>query len=481
MSFVQSEFLILFSTVLVLYWQLPRRAQNFLLVAASLVFYGWVHLWFVGLLLYSALLDWTASNAMVRFADWKLTWLRVSLVSNALLLGAFKYLDFFIENVAAALVPMGLGDDLHVLGIILPVGISFYTFQTMSYTIDVYRGDVEPEPSFLTFLNYVCFFPQLVAGPIERAADLLPQFHRDRVFDWWKLRSGLSLALWGVFKKVVIADTAAPYVNTIFAAELPSNAMAWAATFGFMVQMLADFSAYSDIARGTARMLGFQLSVNFDHPYLAASPVEFWQRWHITFSNWLRDYVFYTVYDWRWGRRWLRIIGLPDSVRIRVAQAALLTMLFSGLWHGAAWHFVLWGALWGVAQILWDVAARLAPASLRRSRFAGVLGISLMLAIQLLAHLVFREPELARIGGRLSSSPLAGTADELVVATLMLAVAAAGAAILVIAMWCERTVIPRLEQAGLWTVVEPSLWAAASWLVLVFARQTQADFLYFAF
>src|SRR5688572_18556242 len=275
MTFAQVEFLAFFAVVFAVYWALPRRAQNVWLVATSLVFYGWVHPWFVLLLLYSAVLNWGAAVVMDTRPAWKLTALRVAIAGNVLLLGTFKYLDFFVENVAAVLDLVGLKADLHVLGILLPVGISFYTFQNVSYVVDVYLGKVKAERSFLTFSCYVAFFPRLIAGPIERAGDLLPQLHADRTLDVERFRSGVSLAAWGIVKKTVVADTLAPYVNAIYGAEAPSNAMAWAAALGFMVQILADFSAYTDIARGTARLLGFELRKNFDHPYAAASPEEF--------------------------------------------------------------------------------------------------------------------------------------------------------------------------------------------------------------
>jgi alginate O-acetyltransferase complex protein AlgI len=480
MTFVQLEFLWFLLAVFAAYWVLPRRGQNVLLLIASFVFYGWVHPWFVGLLLYSSVLDWACSNAMAVWPERKRRFLWVSILGNALLLGAFKYLDFFIENVAAALSLVGLGADLHVLGILLPVGISFYTFQTLSYTVDVYRGALKPERSFATFLCYVSFFPQLVAGPIERATRLLPQFHRDRTLDWERFRSGISLALWGVTKKVIVADTLAPYVNAIYAVDEPSNAMAWAAAFGFMLQMLADFSGYTDIARGVARLLGFELTRNFDHPYLARSPDEFWRRWHISFSDWLRDYIFFPLYDWAWGRRWLRIPGVPDDTRSRIARAALLTMLFSGLWHGAAWNFVLWGAFWGVLQVGWSYLPK-APKAVTGHPLARPGSIGLMLAINLVAHQLFREPVLSRLPSRLLGNPFAGSYDELVVAALMLTMALAGAAFLNLAMLFELFVWPRVKDHPVALPIETTLWCLGGWAAFTFARQTQADFLYFAF
>ena len=481
MTFVQSEFLAFFAVVLAVYWALPRRGQNWLLVGASMVFYGWIHPWFVGLLLYSAVLDYTCSNAMARAPQHKGWWLRASILGNVLLLGTFKYLDFFIENVAGVLQSVGLGADVHVLGILLPVGISFYTFQTVSYTVDVYRGNIAPERHFPTFLGYVAFFPQLVAGPIERASRLLPQFHQDRTLDWARARSGISLALWGATKKVVIADTLAPYINAIYGADAPSNAMAWAAALAFMLQMLADFSGYTDIARGVARLLGFELTHNFDHPYISASPDEFWRRWHISLSEWLRDYVFFPLYDWEWGRRWLRIPGGADDTRSRIARAAVFTMLFSGLWHGAGWNFVLWGAFWAVLHVIWVYGRAWVPEALVGRRFSRPAAVALMLLLNLWAHQIFREPQLARLPGRFFGNPLAGSPDEWVIAALMFTLALAGAALLNLAMLFEWTVLPRIADRPAFLPVQTTLWTLAAWAILTFSQQTQADFLYFAF
>ncbi len=471
MTFAQSEFGLFLVVVVALYWLLPRRGQNLLLVAASFLFYGWIHPAWVLLLLYSAVLDYGCARGMAARPDRKLWFLRLSLLGNALLLGTFKYLDFFLENVATAISFFGLSANVETLGILLPVGISFYTFQTMSYTLDVYWGKIEARRNFVDYLLFVSFFPQLVAGPVERAGNLLPQFEADRTWSWEQTRWGVSLIVWGLFKKVVIADALAPYVNAIFATDQPSRAMAWAAALGFMVQMLADFSAYSDIARGSARLFGIELMRNFRHPYLAASPIEFWERWHISFSAWLRDYVFFPTYlsrSWSW---------LPMDNAIR---ATLLTMLFSGLWHGAAWHFVLWGVFWGVVQVTWQVVGARVP-SWGSGHWQRPAQVGLMIAIGWIAHLIFREPSLLRLATYFAGSPLAGTFEERVVAGVMLAFALAGAFTLTVAMLAELYVLPRLRKTAAWFPIETSLWALAGIAIYTFARQTQTDFLYFQF
>ena len=261
MTFVQFEFLVFFAMVLALYWRFrQRRMQNAILVVSSLMFYGWVHWWFVGLLIFSTLLDYYVGIAMVERPAKKRQLLTISMCGNLGLLAVFKYLDFFIENVGAVLTALGFAYSPASLGIFLPVGISFFTFQTMSYTFDIYRGKLEPRRDLLDYATFVTMFPQLVAGPVERARNLLPQVEKPRVFDHERFRSGLSLALWGALKKLLVADTVAMYVDKVFAMPEPSAPLIAAATLGFAIQILADFSGYTDIARGTARMMGLATS-----------------------------------------------------------------------------------------------------------------------------------------------------------------------------------------------------------------------------
>ncbi|MFT4627947.1 MAG: alginate O-acetyltransferase complex protein AlgI, partial [Myxococcota bacterium] len=249
MSFVQAEFLLFFAVVWALYWSpLGRRGQNAVLVLASSVFYGWVHPAWVVLLYSSAGVDFAMGQLMVRSPKFKRVWLGLSLLTNLGLLFWFKYFDFFLGNVVTALTALGIPAHAGTLGLLLPAGLSFYTFQTMSYTLDIYRGELKPRTSLLDYLAFVSFFPQLVAGPIERAARLLPQLEVARRFRWSNLRDGFGLALWGAFKKVAIADTLAPYVDKAFLLDDPAGPVVWAATTGFMLQLYADFSGYTDLA-----------------------------------------------------------------------------------------------------------------------------------------------------------------------------------------------------------------------------------------
>ncbi len=338
MTFISYEFLAFFAVVLLAYGRLPMRAQNLWLLAASFFFYGWWDWRFLGLILGSSTIDYFAglaaspdsghSERTRRVAMW------TSVASNLSLLGFFKYLGFFVESAQAGLAGLGLPWDTSTLNIILPVGISFYTFQTLSYTIDVWRGQLRPEKRFDTFLLFVSFFPQLVAGPIERASHLLPQLNAPRRPSAGTIADGFSLMLVGFFKKMVVADNMAPWVNELFRRPDPTAAEVCVAAVAFAFQIYGDFSGYTDIARGAARTLGFDLQPNFRTPYLAINPSDFWRRWHISLSSWLRDYLYISLGGNRKG-----------STRTRVNL--MVTMLLGGLWHGANWTFLLWGAYQG--------------------------------------------------------------------------------------------------------------------------------------
>jgi alginate O-acetyltransferase complex protein AlgI len=263
------DFIVFFLVVVAVYWRLPHRGQNALLLAASYFFYGYIHPWFVGLILTTTVVDYWAARGIQDRPDRRKVMLGLSLGANLSLLGFFKYFNFFAENVQEVLALVGLNVSAPVLRVILPVGISFYTFQALSYTIDVYRGRLHARRNFIDFATFVALFPQLVAGPIERATHLLPQVEAGRRHSWEATRDGLLLAVWGYFKKLVIADNVGIIANKVFSLQDPGFAMVWAGVFAFAIQIYADFSAYSDIARGVARCFGFSLMRNFDHPYLA--------------------------------------------------------------------------------------------------------------------------------------------------------------------------------------------------------------------
>ena len=340
MFFNSFEYLLFLPTVLAVYWLVSHRNQNILLLAASYFFYGCWDWRFLSLIIISTVVDFWAGR-FIHAANakgdtgFKRLGLLASVATNLSILGFFKYWDFFITEAYSLLESAGLSVSAPLLEVVLPVGISFYTFQTMSYTIDIYREKLEPTDRLLDFALFVAFFPQLVAGPIERARNLLPQISSERRFSFDQFSEGLWLILFGLIRKVVIADTAAGMVDMVFAgpADFGSADLALALAL-YSLQIYGDFSGYSNIARGSARLLGFDLMRNFNHPYFAASITEFWRRWHISLSTWLRDYLYIPLGGNRKGPR-------------RTYVNLMTTMLLGGLWHGASWNFVVWGGLHG--------------------------------------------------------------------------------------------------------------------------------------
>ncbi|MGB7346285.1 MAG: MBOAT family protein [Pirellulaceae bacterium] len=347
MLFTQLEFPIFFFIVLVAAWlQRSRVSRNSLLLVASYYFYAYWDYRFCGLLVISTLVDFIVARLIYRSNDDRVRWrmLMISLIVNLGILGYFKYCDFFIESARPLLQSIGLSGQ--TLGVILPIGISFFTFQTLSYTIDVYRRKLTPTASLLDFALFVAFFPQLVAGPIVRARELLPQLATVPRFSRRRMYGGAQQMLRGAVKKVLLADRLGEMVDVVFAApDLYSGITVWIAVVAYAGQIYYDFAGYSDIAIGAAKMLGYRFPANFRHPYLATSMAEFWHRWHMTLSRWLRDYLYVPLGGNRKGT-WNTYRNL------------MLTMTIGGLWHGAAWTFFLWG-LWHGAALAIDRAGSL--------------------------------------------------------------------------------------------------------------------------
>lgn len=385
--------------LLVAYWLLrERRAQNWLLLVASLVFYGWVEPWWVALILTTCVVDFTAAQLLTDRPHQRKRWLVLSLLTNFAILCTYKYFDFFSTSIAQALHQFGINAHPFLLKVALPAGISFYTFQSASYVVDVYRRQMEVRRSLPEYILFVSFFPHLVAGPIQRANFLLSQIEIPRVFDARIARNALVLICWGFFKKLVIADNAAMIVGKVFTLDDPTFPVLWAGVFAFGVQIYADFSAYTDIARGISRLLGFELCRNFNHPYLAESPSDFWRRWHISLSNWFRDYVYIPL-------------GGSRCSLARQCRNVFLTFLLSGLWHGAAWNFVLWGAWHGTLLVLWLLWSK-APESLRPERMPRVLRIILTFILVHIGWLMFRENSPDHLFRHLALNPCAADAAQ---------------------------------------------------------------------
>jgi D-alanyl-lipoteichoic acid acyltransferase DltB (MBOAT superfamily) len=449
MLFNSTVFLLFFAVFFAVYWRLRRRfrLQNVLILSASLFFYGWWDERFLVLIALSSSIDFVAaigasgervtredkakaalflaSVALVavlptiadswvwlaatlvaiavggacfflieRFAgDRRHAYILTSVISNLGILATFKYFGFFTESFVAVAQGVGFEVNAPMMQIVLPIGISFYTFQTLSYTIDVWRGEMRPSRSIVNFAAYVCFFPQLVAGPIERAKALLPQFEVRRVFDRRQAFDGALLFLWGLYKKTAIADNLAPIVNAAFAAPAETAPeLMLLGVLGFAVQIYCDFSGYSDMARGLAKMLGFELMLNFDLPYFSRTPSEFWRRWHISLSSWLRDYLYVPLGGNRGGR-------------IKTYRNLFATMLLGGLWHGAAWTFVAWGAFHGGILAIYrafGVDAALARAEGAARIVANFSAWAVMSALTLVGWTLFRAESIADAGAALA-------------------------------------------------------------------------------
>ncbi|WP_425628941.1 MBOAT family O-acyltransferase [Cellulophaga lytica] len=336
MLFNSIDFAIFLPIVFFLYWVVVNKnlqLQNFLLLVASYVFYGWWDWRFLSLIAFSTLVDYSLGVLLGKEEkeSKRKVYLWTSIIVNLGFLGFFKYYNFFVESFVDAFTFFGQEIEIGTLNIILPVGISFYTFQTLSYTIDVYKRNLEPTKNFIAFGAFVSFFPQLVAGPIERASNLLPQILKKRSFNYCEAKDGLRLMLWGLFKKVVIADSLSPIVNDIFSnySTLSSPVLIMGAIF-FAFQIYGDFSGYSDIAIGTAKLFGIELMSNFKFPYFSKNIGEFWRRWHISLSTWFRDYLYIPL----GGSRGSKLKGIRNVFAI---------FIVSGFWHGANWTFIFWG------------------------------------------------------------------------------------------------------------------------------------------
>jgi D-alanyl-lipoteichoic acid acyltransferase DltB (MBOAT superfamily) len=336
MLFNSIDFAIFLPIVFFLYWFVTAKhlkTQNILIVLSSYVFYGWWDVRFLSLIVISTFIDFCVGIKLGKEENSKKRkqLLLLSVFVNLGFLGFFKYYNFFVENFVEAFSFLGYTFNVKTINIVLPVGISFYTFQTMSYSIDVYRGKLQPTKDFIAFAAYVSFFPQLVAGPIERATNLLPQFYYKRFFSYDKAIDGMRQILWGFFKKLVIADNCAEFVNYIFgnSDNMPGSALALGTIF-FAFQIYGDFSGYSDIAIGLAKLFGFSLMQNFAFPYFSRDIAEFWRRWHISLSTWFRDYVYIPL-------------GGSKNGTAKSIRNTLIIFLVSGFWHGANWTFLVWG------------------------------------------------------------------------------------------------------------------------------------------
>lgn len=379
MLFNSITYLFFLPLVFILYYEIPQRFRWILLLIASYTFYMWWKPEYIILIAFSTALDYYLAKKIHSSEEKRRRrlFLGLSLLGNLGVLIGFKYFNFITQNINLVGMKFGHELDLPVLDIILPVGISFYTFQTMSYTIDIYNRKIKPETHFGRFAVFVSFFPQLVAGPIERASNLLPQFAKDIQFNYYQILSGLRRVLWGLFKKVVIADRVAVLVNHIYNDPDQQNGLTLImATYLFAFQIYCDFSGYSDIAIGSARMLGIDLMENFKVPYLSKSIGEFWTRWHISLSTWFRDYVYIPI-------------GGNRVVKWRWYYNLMFVFIVSGFWHGSKWTFIIWGALHGFYLVM-ERILKVGDKKKEYGGIGGVLRIFIIFNLVVFAWLFFR-------------------------------------------------------------------------------------------
>ena len=466
MNFTSYEFLIFFLAVFILYWLVRRRTwQNVLLLVASYVFYSWLHPWYALLLGLSTLADYGLARAMEK-SKRRNRLMAVSLVLNLGVLAFFKYFGFFVPSIAQSLSTLGIQADTVLIKIILPVGLSFFTLKKLAYMLDVSKGVLEPTHDLVGFALFIAFFPQITAGPIDRAQKLLPQFQTDRVWKPENFYNAWPLLVMGMFKKFVIANGVGPTVGRIFHLTNPTGELALSAALGFTLQILADFSGYTDIARGLAFLMGFDTSENFRTPYLSLTPTEFWNRWHITLSTWLRDYIFFPL------RRALvrRKDYLPDWVVQSLPP--IVTMLISGLWHGVGWTYVGWGLLYGVSIAGYQLIG-LRGEWKPKGAVKVVLAWLVMFGITILAFLIFGAPSLSWIGN-LFNNPFFGTIEQQSVAWLMLSLVAVYSTPLIAKLLLDRYFKPD-------SIVIALYYAVATMLMFIYINSASPDFIYFQF
>ena len=474
MVFNSLQFAWFFVLVYALYRVLPHRGQNWLLLIASYYFYAAWDYRFVTLLAASTLVDYSCGRVLGAMQDDRrrriVMWLSIGF--NLAMLGFFKYFNFFADSFQALFAAIGWQLDYVTVRILLPIGISFYTFVTMSYVIDVYRREIEPERSVVDFAVFVAYFPHLVAGPILRATALLPQIARPRRITAAQIREGLWLMAWGFFQKIFVADNLAPIASHVFAPDTQTTGVnVLLGTYAFAFQIYGDFAGYSNIARGTSKLMGIELIENFRFPYLVTTPQAFWRHWHISLSTWLRDYLY-------------KPLGGNRGTAWQTRRNLLVTMLLGGLWHGAAWTFVLWGLFQGLLLILYrpfePAIAALGHTPGPRAAARRFAAWFVMFHLTCYGWLIFRAPSFAKLREMTGSFFLnfaPATADvTAVLVPLLLYTTPLLAVHLVEARADDVLVVPRLRLG-----VRYSIYVATLYLILLFGNFGGSDFIYFQF
>ncbi len=468
MLFNSYVFAAFFAVVFSLYWasKSSRRIQNAILLVASYVFYGWWDWRFLSLIVLSTAVDFAVGNALGTSTDAvkRKRLVTVSLLVNLGLLGVFKYFNFFADSFADMIGVFGLTADFATLNIVLPVGISFYTFQTLSYSIDVYRRRMDPCRDLLDFALFVGFFPQLVAGPIERASRLIPQITQPRSWQPDEAYAGVFLVIWGLFKKVVVADNLATIANAVFSdPQGHSGLNILIGALAFTMQIYGDFSGYSDIARGISKLFGFDLMVNFKLPYFARDPSDFWRRWHVSLSTWLRDYLY---------------IGLGGNrgSNARTYRNLFLTMLLGGLWHGAAWNFVLWGVYHGLLLIAYRPIQGHVDAFCSKW-YREAIAIAVFFVFTVFGWVLFRADSMEVIAGMVTNFSFAVSGQTLGWAWLLLYLSAPVVAVMVWQQKSENLLAPAYAPL----FVRVPFFGYLAFMIVVEGSRMNSEFIYFQF
>jgi len=468
MNFTEYNFLIFFLVVFISYWLLKRRQwQNLLLLVASYGLYGWAHPWYAIMLGLSTLADYALALGIVQNRARTKWFMTASLLVNVGVLAFFKYYNFFSGGLVNALSGLGLQADPLLVKIILPMGLSFFSLKKLAYVIDVARGTLEPTRDLAGFALFVSFFPQVNSGPIDRAQKLLPQIQSDRVWKPENFYSAWPLIVMGFFKKVVIANTVIVAVDRVFSLRQPTIVLILMAALGFTLQILADFSAYTDISRGVARLFGFETTENFNNPYLSLTPTDFWNRWHITLSTWLRDYIFFPL------RRALLRSKVKFPSWLVDAVPPLVTMLVSGIWHGAQLNYPVWGLYFGVLIVGYQ-AFGLGGNWKPPHWWTRLLAWLVMFIFIVVGWLIFRVPSLDWLFTMLRSSPFLGSPEEANMAFVTLFVVAIYAAPLIIKLLVDRF----WKQDSL---VHAAYYVMATLLMIVYLNSGSPDFIYYRY
>ncbi|MEW5941963.1 MAG: MBOAT family O-acyltransferase [Chloroflexota bacterium] len=464
MNFTAYEFLVFFLIVLAVYWLLRKHAwQNVFLLVASYVFYGWAHPWYAIMLGLSTLGDYGIALAIPKSAR-KNAWLAASLALNLLVLGFFKYYNFFAPDLVGTLNALGMEADAILVKILLPAGLSFFTLKKLGYVLDVWKENLQPTTNLVSFALFVSFFPQINAGPIDRAQKLLPQINSPRVWKAENFYRAWPLLVMGFFKKFVIANGVGATVSRIFHVSEPTGELALAGSLGFALQVLADFSAYTDISRGISCLLGFDASENFRSPYLSLTPTDFWNRWHLTLSFWLRDYIFFPL------RRRLLRARYPSW--LTDALPPLVTMLVSGVWHGAGWTFFLWGAWYGILIVIYQALGFRGdynPTNLFKRGMAWLV----MFTFINFGWMLFAASSLEWVG-KAFANPFLGTIEHQSVALLMFSLTAVYSAPMIAKMLLDRYVKDD-------HILQSLYYATATVVMVFYINSASPDFVYFQF